>query len=178
MLVKTIDIGSIAGIDEALTFLEDKMSEKALQDLADKIASELIGGATDVARQMYAGTGVIVTRSAPTETGKHSILATDDEIAFIEFGIGWGVNAKNEFAKTSNGAPPVHVGSWSEQNRRPDGRRGPFYESNYTGWHYGGEYYNGTEADVLPRPGMEMARQYVTDINNINQAVREALHLD
>lgn len=171
MLVKTINIGSIAGIEEALTFLENKMSEKALQDLADKIATALIEKGKEVAESEYPG-------EVGVEANGKTLIARHPEIAFIEFGIGWGVNAKNEFAKTSNGAPPVHVGSWSEQNRRPNGKRGPFYESNYTGWHYGGEYINGTEADVLPRPGMEMARQYITNVKNISQVAREALDLD
>jgi len=174
--VRKIDIGSVAGIDEALKFLETEMSKEAMLKKADKIASVLIGEAVDVARSEYAGTGVQVFRS--DLPGKHTIEAVDDEIAFIEFGVGWGVNAKNEFAKTSNGAPPVHVGSYSEQNVKPDGRRGPFYESNYDHWFYGGERFTGTEADLLPRPGMEMARQFVTDERNIEQAVKEALALD
>lgn len=173
---RKIDIGSVAGIDEAIDFLKEFLSQEALQEKIDQVASDLIGEAVDVARETYMGTGVLVTRSAPSETGKHTITATDDEIAFIEFGIGWGVDANNEFAKQSNGAPPVHVGSWSEQNRKPDGRRGPFYESNYMGWHHEGEWITGAETEYLPKPGMENARQYIVD--NAEAKIKEVFHFD
>lgn len=171
MSVKQVDIGSAAGIDEAIRFLKRTMSKKALQKTANGIAKTLLNEAKVEAENVYGDAPVTVSKPQKTEEG-YSLVASGPEVAFIEFGIGWGVDAKNEFAKSAHGAPNVSVGSWSKDTE------GPFYRSNLRGWHYAGEYITGAETELLPRKGMEAARLYVTDERNVEEATRKVISDD
>lgn len=170
MYVKTIDIGSTAGIDEAIRFLESELSEDAIKAKLDTAMRKLLTDAANLATQTYFGfaTAELDKQNYP----EYSIKATSsngEDMAFIEFGVGWGVRADNEFAH-AEGAPDVFVGSWSKANG------GRFWSSNLRYWYYGKTRYNGYEAELVARPGMEMARQYVVD--NWEKAVKEVFRFD
>jgi len=170
MSVKTIDIGSVAGIDEAIAFLEREMSEQAIQAKLDKAFVGLLNKAAEVANGMYFGRAFATVESDKYPTYTLKATAVDGEnIAFVEFGVGWGVDARGEFAHAP-GAPAVHVGSWSQENG------GEFWSSGLRFWHHNRVTYTGHEDQFQARPGMEAARQYVVD--NWEQAVKEVFSLD
>lgn len=168
-MARKIDIGSVAGIDEAIRFLKNEMSEKAIQAKLDKAFGELLDKAANVANGVYFGKAFADVVSAKYPTYTLRATSENGDLAFIEFGVGWGVNAKNEFANAP-GAPEVHVGSWSKANE------GLFWKSNLRYWYYDKTRYTGHEEEFLARPGMEAARQYVAD--NWERVVKEVFRFD
>lgn len=170
MYVKTINIGSVAGIDEAIAFLEREMSENAIKAKLDTAMRKLLNEAADLATQTYFGfaTAELDKQDYPNYSIKATSTSNED-LAFIEFGVGWGVRANNEFAH-AEGAPDVFVGSWSRANE------GRFWQSNLRYWYYGKTRYTGRESELIARPGMETARQYVVD--NWERVMKEVFRFD
>lgn len=168
-MARKIDIGSVAGIDDAIQFLKNEMSESAIKAKLDKAFGGLLNKAAEVANGVYFGSAFADVAS--DKYPQYTLRATADgeNIAFIEFGVGWGVRADNEFAH-ADGAPEVHVGSWSKEHG------GQFWKSNLTFWVHDKVRYTGHEEQFQARPGMEAARQYVMD--NWEKAVKEAFRFD
>jgi hypothetical protein len=146
-VAKQIDIGSVAGIDRAIAYIQKQLSEEALQKKVDKAAKSLLTEAKSEAEQAYAGTSAIVTQR--DSEGLHSLIAESPEIAFIEFGAGYGVVAAGEFADKAEF--DVEPGSWSRLHDGPFARTGQ--------WEHNGQTYT----EIPAQPGMELARQYVED---------------
>ncbi len=164
-MAKKINIGSVAGIDAAIKFLETEMSKEALQAKADKIASALIDKAEEVASDVYPPEVELIKKGG-------SLTAKHPEIAFIEFGTGYGVDKDNEFARSPD-APEVDVGSWSRKHG------GEFWKTHSANpgsgrWHYKGQRFTQTPAI----PGMEFARLVITNEKVIEETVKEVFHLD
>lgn len=167
MAKKKIDIGSVAGINRAIAYLQKQLSEEALQKKVDKAAKGLLKDAKAVAEEAYAGTSAKV--SQVDGKGSHSLIAESPEIAFIEFGAGYGVVAAGEFADKAEFA--VEPGSWSREHE------GQFYRTDKAKpgegyWKYNGEKYS----EIPARPGMELARQYVED--NARDKLKEVFDVD
>lgn len=161
--MKTIDIGSVAGIDEALRFLETEMSKEAMQAKADKIATALIEKAKGVAESIYPP-----EVSVEIGEGGKSLIASGPEVVFIEFGAGLTTDGSGEFA--AHAPFNVEEGSYSV-SQNPIGE---YARTGFQYWHHDGKTLNA----LAPHPGMETARQYVTDEGNIENVAREVIHLD
>lgn len=165
MYVRRIDIGSVSGIDEAIEFLQDNLTKEAMQKKVDKAASELIEEALEVAKGEYPD---VVKLETDHGEGKHTLTATHEAIAFIEFGAGWGVNSAGIVATETElqTGIDISVGSYSRENE------GEFWNTDRGYWHFGRQKYTEIEA----RPGMELARQHIAD--NGREKLREVFDLD
>ncbi len=161
MYVKTIDIGSIAGIDEAIDFLETEMSKDALLKKAEKIATVLVEKGKVVAESEY-------PEDVKVEADGGTLTASHPEIAFIEFGAGITTDGSGEFA--AHAPFNVEEGSYSVAKSPP----GMYAKTGFRYWIHDGKRMNA----IVPHPGMEMARQHITEDGVIDEAVKEVLSLD
>lgn len=155
--MRKIDIGSIAGIDEAI---------KALNKLADlKSACKAIADVgTAVANEIYAGSGAVAETVERDDGYAVKATAENNQIAFIEFGAGSGTVPAGEFADK---APfGVYRGSYSDEHG------GEYAKTGYQYWHHDGKVYT----EIPANPGMEMAREAV--LERAEEIVREVYHLD
>lgn len=152
MSVKKIDIGSVAGIDEAIAFLEENLTAKAMQKKVDEVAAALIDEAYEIERDVYPQT---VTIEKVNNEGSHSLIASHDAIVFIEFGAGVLTDGTGETAAATEAQSGIEVaqGAYSYQNGP-----GEFFRTGK--WHFGGKEYTG----IVPRPGTEYARMFITDM--------------
>ena len=159
MSVAKIDIGSVAGIDQALSFLESALDGKAIDQRLDRTISAMIDEAEAVAQSVYP---MDVEMEEDYADGKYVLRAKNEGIAFIEFGAGITTDGSGEFAAR---APfNVEEGSYSVA-QNPIGE---FARTGFQYWHYNGNAMNA----VVPRPGMELARQFIAD--NWEARIKEA----
>ena len=109
----------------------------------------------------------------------YSVVAESPEIAFLEFGAGYGVveiGDDDKVAKTAAGVIPIEVGSWSREHG------GEFYQTSHPNgeaqdngkghWHYNGDEYTRIDA----RQGMELAREHIVD--NAEKKLKEVFSGD
>ena len=145
-----IDIGSVAGIDAAIKYLQENMTKEAMQKKVDEVASALIDEAYEVERDVYPQSVILERKN---DTGSHSLIASHDAIAFIEFGTGVLTNGAGETAAATEAQKGIEIvqGSYSYQNGP-----GEFFRTGK--WHFGGAVFTGT----MSRPGTEYARQWIT----------------
>lgn len=166
-LFRKIDISSVSGIDKAIAFLEKNLTQEALQEKVDKVATALIDEGQKVAKAEYPA---VVQVDVDHQKGEHTLTATDkrdgDGIAFIEFGAGLTTDGSGEFAKR---APfNVEEGSYSVAKDPP----GQYAQTGFRYWEFNGERMNA----VMPRPGMEMARRHIED--NAEKKLKEVFGVD
>lgn len=162
-LFRKIDISSAEGIDKAIAFLKDNLSQNVLQQKLDETATALIEDGAAAAEQVYPEAVDLITTN---EDGVHKLTAVHEGIAFIEFGAGYGVDSDGEVASATakQSGMEISIGSYSREHG------GEFAKTGR--WHFGGKEYE----QIPARPGMEYARVTIED--NAEKKLKEVFGVD
>lgn len=165
---KHIDIGSVTGIDEAIAYLQDNLTKESMQKKVRELAKALAEEAKAVAEEEYAGCGIKVTIEEGETKDELVIKAAGEHIAFIEFGAGMTTDPLGSpvFAGEAERQEGIEVeeGTYSRANS------GMYANLGY--WEFGGKIYR----YVIPHPGMEFARVYLSD--SAGKRLREVFGVD
>ena len=134
--------GSLGHLDRAVKQLE--RYAKKLEQCPEEIDRRLSEIAADEARSRYRG-GVTVTAE------DHGVIAEGDSVAFQEFGA--GARISDPFPDGADVSFEIRKGSWS------DAHEGPYKQSGYKYWTFGGRTYTYIEPTNALFYGMEKAKE-------------------
>lgn len=144
-------------VDEAIT--QVKAYRRNLPNKTEEILTKLANMGKQIVDFRFSLTGEEYDVSCIVNGNNAMIIATGDNVVFLEFGTGVGVIDKTEeFGMETAGLPPIYSGSWSETEGS-----GVFARHGY--WHYNGHFY----AQTMATQGFYFASKEIRD-----KAVEEA----
>ena len=144
---------SLGHLDDAVKAL--RKYAKKLEQSTDEIDRRLSEIAADEARPRYRG-GVAVTAE------EHGVAATGKSVVFQEFGA--GATISDPFPDGADVSFEIRRGSYSDLHE------GPYMQSGYEYWTFGGRRYEYVEPTNALFYGMMEAKERAAEV------VREVLH--